>query len=192
VSDTLVLNAAWEPVRTIKWEDAFTLLFNQGEGRHQVKTKAHVIEYYDDRRVHSATEEWRVPSIIRLADTFVRHRKMVRFSRDAIYTRDRGTCQYCNVRTGRDEFTLDHVVPKSRGGKTTWTNTVVACIECNQRKGDATLHRCGLKLRKTPVKPDQLFGQYHVRWRRDMPSAWRAYLRDNLYWFGELDNDNVG
>jgi 5-methylcytosine-specific restriction endonuclease McrA len=192
VSDTLVLNSSWQPIRTISWEDAFSLLFNQGSDTRISRTKAHVVEYYDDRRVHSATEEWRVPSVIRLADTFVRNRNMVRFSRDAIYTRDHGICQYCGSKVGRDEFTLDHIVPKSRGGKTTWVNTVVACVACNQRKGDASLTTCGMAILKQPVKPDRPMGQFTVEWNRGMPQAWRSYMRDNLYWFGELDNDNVG
>jgi len=190
--DVLVLSKTWEPMDRISWEDAFIALFS-GEANGK---KAEVIEYHDRHVVHSGSpngelREWRVPSVIRFVNVLVPELKGVRFSRENIYARDGGRCQYCGKHVKTDAWEYEHVVPRCRGGRTTWENIVVACTDCNQRKGNRTPAEAGMKLLSKPVKPDKL-GRRRVllTWQRGMPEAWRSYMRDATYWRGELENDN--
>jgi hypothetical protein len=80
---------------------------------------------------------WKVPSIIRFFSA-VFFRRKVRFNRHNVWLRDQGYCQYCGIKTKMDSFTYDHVIPSSKGGKTTWKNIVVACVRCNARKANRT------------------------------------------------------
>src|SRR5512147_2680397 len=101
--DTLVLSHAFEPVARVAWQKAITLLF---EG------KVEVIEEYQDRTVRSVTLELKVPSIIRFLRKIRLRRRAVRFSRENVFARDGGACQYCGRRLRRAEATWDHVVPR--------------------------------------------------------------------------------
>lgn len=195
----LVLNAQGTAHRIITWEEAMEALHNQGDPvkyhkrSKKLKKKPIVIEYYDDHLVHSAHSEWRVPSIIQFLDVKMRPSKGgVRYSRNNIYIRDKGRCQYCGILTTRAEFTLDHVIPKAQNGKTTWENTVVSCVECNTRKGGKTPVEAGMHILRVPTKPTDLPPDsfFKLRWHPSMPASWKAYMRDTLYWEGELDNDN--
>lgn len=81
------------------------------------------------------------------------HIKTVRYSRKSIYQRDKNTCQYCGKKCNKKEITLDHIVPRSKQGKSTWTNVVACCTNCNSNKRDKSLEELGWKLLKTPKKP---------------------------------------
>jgi 5-methylcytosine-specific restriction endonuclease McrA len=124
----LVLNASYEPINITSWKRAIVLLLKQ---------KATVI----NKRVIRLVEYIKVP-----------FHKMIRArpSRIAIYQRDGNRCQYCGA-TRR--LTIDHVVPRSKGGSDDWDNLVVACSSCNTKKGDKLLEQSGLKLAKKPMKP---------------------------------------
>lgn len=97
--------------------------------------------------------------------------KTVRYSRRNIYDRDDNTCQYCGKKFERKALTLDHVVPKSRGGKSSWTNVVACCTMCNADKGNRLLEEIGWKLKKQPVKP---------RWTAHVATPFRQAKKD--YW----------
>jgi 5-methylcytosine-specific restriction endonuclease McrA len=146
VSDTLVLNADGLPVSvmplsTINWEEAI---------KYMVLDKADVLMYHENWIVHSATWETQVPSVIMLRE-YMKTKSSVRFSRSNIYLRDNGQCQYCLDSIERKESTLDHVLPVSKGGITSWENCTTACGTCNARKADQTK---GWKPKLTPYKPD--------------------------------------
>jgi 5-methylcytosine-specific restriction endonuclease McrA len=133
VSHTLLLNADAQPVSylplsAIKWKEAITYLWLD---------KVTVLEWYDDWMVHSATWETKVPAVMMLKD-MQRRRQKPRFSKANLYVRDVYTCQYCNTPYTKQNLTLDHVVPLSLGGKTSWANIVAACGPCNNRKGNKT------------------------------------------------------
>lgn len=185
----LVLNGQGVPHDIITWEDAMGHILDQGTNKRH--GRAIVLEWHD-RVVHSATDEWRVPSIIQFINTKYRPSKSVRYSRNHIFLRDRGQCQYCGLKVTRTEFTLDHVIPKAQAGKTTWENTVVCCVECNTRKGGRTPTQAGMRLLRAPVRPKNVpyDAAYRMKWSTGMPEIWRSYMRDTLYWDGELDNDN--
>lgn len=170
VSDTLVLNAdgspiSFMPLSTITWEESI---------KYMVLDKAVVLAWHDNWIVHSANWSTPVPSVIILRD-YMKSKSTVRFSRANVYLRDDGTCQYCLEEITPKEATLDHVMPTSKGGKTTWENCCTACGPCNANKGND--HRIVPK--KKPHKPD-----YYelVNKRKKMPfnvrhSAWLEYLQ---------------
>ncbi len=122
---TLLLSQSYEPIKVISWQRAITLLF---------LGKVEVVEEYGDA-VRSVTFIIKIPSVVRLLRAFRRHHRPVKFSRVNIYARDGYACQYCGDKLGVDELTYDHVVPRSQGGRTEWTNIVTACHDCNRRKG---------------------------------------------------------
>jgi 5-methylcytosine-specific restriction endonuclease McrA len=186
--DVLVLSKTWEPMDRISWEDAFTVLFGGKDDR-----KAEVVEYHAARTVRSGSpggelREWKVPSVIRFVNAMVPQVKNVRFSRENIYLRDRGCCQYCGLHVAPDDWEYEHVVPRAKGGRTTWENIVVACTACNQRKASKTPAQAGMRLLAKPAKPEKLFRRRAIlSWRHGMPEAWRSYMRDATYWNGELE-----
>ncbi len=191
--DTLVLSKSYEAYDRITWEEAFKHLCGGENGEKKVE----VIEYHEDRVVHSSNngelKEWKVPSVIRFVDAMTPEIMMVKFSRENIYARDKGKCQYCGSDVKLSEFEYEHVLPKSQGGKTIWENIVVACTSCNQKKGNRTPTQAGMRLLSTPKKPNPKNSRHRISilWRHGMPEAWKAYMRDVTYWRGELDNDNL-
>ncbi len=170
---TLLLSQSYEPIKIISWQRAITLLFL---GKVEV-----VEEYAHD--VRSVTVVIKIPAVVRLLRAFRRHHKPVKFSRVNIYARDGYTCQYCGVRLAVSELTYDHVVPRSQGGATDWTNIVTCCHECNRVKGGRTPRQAGMQLRAAPVQPNWVPAVVIRVSLRSVPDAWRDYL----YWTGELD-----
>lgn len=141
--DTLLLNADHRPISVITWKEAMTFI---------VEDSVQVVAYYPDRFINSAKRQWQVPCVIALKK-YVKTRQMVPFSRKGIYSRDNNTCQYCSSTPGKDFLTLDHVVPKSRGGKKNYENIVTACHNCNQKKANKTPAEAGMTLLNLPKKP---------------------------------------
>jgi 5-methylcytosine-specific restriction endonuclease McrA len=191
--DTLILSKTWEPYDQVSWQEAFKYICGGDDGSKKVE----VIEYHEDRKVHSGSgsgdlREWKVPSVIRFIDAVTPEIKVVKFSRENIYTRDRGKCQYCGVKVSLSEFEYEHVIPRCQGGKTIWENIVVACTGCNQKKGNKTPAQASMRLLALPRKPDRNSQKRRIviTWRKGMPEAWKSYMRDMSYWKSELDNDN--
>lgn len=180
--DVLVLTHAWQPLRRVSWQLAFQWIFS---GRVEV------IESYPDRDVRSAHRAWKMPSIVRFLHR-IRQRlrpRRITFNRRNVWLRDRGRCQYCGRQVASDAFTYDHVLPRCRGGLTSWQNIVVACLPCNQYKADLTLDQAGMRLLASPVKPRKLpdRGATDLRWRSGMPTSWRDYLGTVAWWTDELE-----
>jgi 5-methylcytosine-specific restriction endonuclease McrA len=178
--ETLVLNPGYEPIARVPWQRAVTLIF---------LNKVEVVEAYDDRHVRSVTLVFNMPSVVRLFRAFRRGKKMVRFSRENVYLRDAGRCQYCGATLPRGEATYDHVVPRALGGQTTWTNIVIACLRCNQQKGGRTPDQAKMKLRAVPQKPRKLPDSVRVTlsFGGGIPESWKTWVRDYNYWNTELD-----
>jgi 5-methylcytosine-specific restriction endonuclease McrA len=140
---TVVLNADFTYLNTVSWQRAIKLL---------VKEKAEVLKA-DERKIcnHDNTCVFKVPLVMRLIDLVKTvYRNKVPFSRKNVFIRDNHTCQYCGT---RDNLNIDHVVPRSKGGKTNFANCVVSCINCNVKKGSKTLREAGMHLRKQPHEP---------------------------------------
>lgn len=160
----LVLNASYEPIHVCAVRRALVLL---------VKGVAHT-EEAGEGRLRSPSRSLAVPSVIRLVEYRRIPRQMRAISRKNILMRDQHTCQYCNREFGAAELTLDHVVPRSRGGSNTWENLVACCLRCNNRKGDRLPHEAAMNLRRQP-KPFNLhtsrnllrqLGNHQERWRK--------------------------
>jgi len=141
---TLILNADASPISvlplsTIGWEEAI---------RYLVTDKAVVLEWYDDWVVHSEHWETKVPAVMILKE-YQKKKSGIRFSKQNVFLRDEYTCQYCGTDVERKQATLDHVLPVSHGGKTTFENTTTACAPCNANKGNNKK----IKPKVTPHRP---------------------------------------
>jgi 5-methylcytosine-specific restriction endonuclease McrA len=166
MENVLLLNASYEPLRVINWKRALTLLF---------AGKVEVLEEYG-RDIHSVSLTIRLPSVVRLNSMIRVKTRGVKFSRQHIYARDQYECQYCGKRLPPGELTYDHVVPRSRGGLTDWTNIVTCCITCNRRKGGKLLEQSGLRLRHRPQKPTWSPYVSLALGLRNPPESWQNYL----------------
>src|SRR5512139_1612122 len=133
---TLLLNSTYEPLKVIPWQRAVTLLW---------LGKVEVVRSYD-RDVRSVTFKIRMPAVVRLLRFIRRKRPQISFSRRNPFARDHGSCQYCGGKREPSDLTYDHVVPRSMGGKTDWSNIVTCCIDCNRRKGGRTPEQAGMRL----------------------------------------------
>jgi len=144
MSSVLVLNVTYEPLSVVSMRRALVLL---------LKEKAEVLEAAE-RELHAASITMRMPLVIRLVYyVHVPHSALVPFSRKTVMMRDKYTCQYCGAQPSRAELTIDHVLPKVRGGLSTWENVVCACKSCNNRKGSRTPEEANMVLRARPSKP---------------------------------------
>jgi 5-methylcytosine-specific restriction endonuclease McrA len=163
VQQVLVLNASFEPLNVCSVRRAHVLVW---------KGKAEVVEDLG-RPLRAASDTFPWPHVIRLL-TYVRVPRAIqrRISRRALFARDGWRCVYCGASAGR--LTLDHVVPRSRGGESSWENVVTACSPCNLRKGDRLLEESGLVLTRLPKAPaPELFIQLSTP---SVPSRWLQYL----------------
>ena len=159
----LVLNASYEPLNVCSVRRAHVLVF---------KGKAEVIADAG-KSLRSAAAEFVWPHVIRLLQ-YVRVPKSVqrKISRRALFARDRWRCQYCGTDSGK--LTLDHVVPRSRGGESVWENVVTSCAPCNLRKGDRTLDEVGMRLHTAPRPPAPALFVTLAAPR--IPDGWQPYL----------------
>jgi 5-methylcytosine-specific restriction endonuclease McrA len=176
---TLVLSPQYEPLNQISLKKAAKLI---------IKGKVEVLERYEGRIVHAVIGFF--PSVVRLLKWFGGRKKGVRFSRENVYTRDKGQCQYCSKKLLRDEATYEHVVPRAQGGKTRWDNIVIACIDCNQKKGNRTPEQACMPLRVKPACPKYLPETLRLNFTEDQtPKSWLNYLQSVVYMNVELDSD---
>lgn len=175
MSATLLLDQGYQPVASISWQRAITLL---------TLGKVEVIEEYDDRELRSRTWVIKMPAVVRLIKAFRRHKKKVKFSRTNILARDKWKCQYCNTKLTTESVTYDHVVPKSQGGKTCWENIVACCAGCNAKKADKSVGKAGMRLRTKPVMPAWVPVFTINTSKGSVPEQWASYL----YWMSELEN----
>lgn len=172
-AQTLTLSREFAPVGVVPWQQALTMVF---------LGKAEVIEEYDDE-VRSTYLVVKIPAVVRLLSGFKRRSKSVKFSRINVYGRDDFRCLYCGARKSVNDLTYDHVLPRSRGGKTEWLNIATCCSSCNARKANRTPEQAGMKLRKPLTQPTRVPVAMIPISRESAPAAWRDYL----YWTGELD-----
>ncbi len=195
----LVLNRLWQAVNVCTVRRALTLLF---EGHAQVVLNANdgSFQTYDfgewrdfskqkphPDSIHAVSFKIRVPRVILLLMFDRLPKKEVKFTRHNIFERDKNVCQYCGREFDRKDLNLDHVIPRDRGGPTTWENIVCSCVPCNTRKANRTPLEAGLHLIRKPKRP---------RWRPfvqvsiELPchDSWKHFL-DLAYWNVELGED---
>ena len=164
-SVVLLLNSNYEPLNVCDVRRAFRLVFGE---------KAEVIQY-DHADIVTARQVFRAPSVIRLQYMIKRPRPRVRLSRREVFARDKHTCQYCGRQT--HDLTLDHVVPRHRGGPHAWDNLVAACKGCNHRKGGKLLDEARFRLLRPPFEPrSDIYSLFTPYLADDHNEAWRSYL----------------
>ena len=117
-----------------------------------------------------------LPAVVKLNKYFRTHPRKVKFSRQNLYYRDNYTCQYCHKPMPASLLTYDHVVPRSKGGKTCWTNVVTACTRCNLKKGNKLLHQSSFRLEREPREPGWLPALAPTLRPESAPDIWRTYL----------------
>lgn len=162
----LVLNASYEPINVCAARRAIVLVL---KGVASAEELAHV-------HVHSSRQAVRLPSVIRLLEYRRIPVQTRSLSRKNILLRDRYTCQYCLRTLPSSELTLDHVVPRSRSGASTWENLVACCLDCNNHKGNRTPEEAGMKLARQP-RPFSLHTSRHLmRMMARGDDKWRKYL----------------
>ena len=172
----LVLNADYRPLSYYPlslwpWQEAIKAAWLE---------RVDIVAEYD-QVARSPSIEIRIPSVVVLKD-YVRPQRQVAFTRFNLFLRDEFRCQYCGA---RGDLTFDHVVPRARGGLTSWENVVAACAPCNLRKGARSLKQAGMRLRRPPRRP----GAEELRnlGRRFPPNHLHETWRDFLYWDAELE-----
>jgi 5-methylcytosine-specific restriction endonuclease McrA len=143
----------------------------------------------DDEVIHTPRLTIRIPRVIQLVHYDRLPRREVRFTRRNIFFRDRSRCQFCGGSFPQRELNLDHVVPLSRGGASTWENVVCACVACNSRKGNRTPIEAGMTLIRVPKRPAGLPAP-RAGWIGPRYAEWRTFL-DEAYWNVELSEDLV-
>jgi 5-methylcytosine-specific restriction endonuclease McrA len=176
----LVLNAdfrplSYFPLSTWNWQDAVKAVFLD---------RVSVLSEYD-REVRSPSFSMRLPSVIALRD-FIPSARMPAFTRFNVFLRDGFTCQYCDFKRAAPELTFDHVIPRARGGRTSWENVVTACGACNLRKGSKLPRECNMIPRQEPRRPTSW--ELQDRGRGFPPNYLHESWRDFLYWDSELEN----
>lgn len=165
MSRVLVLNATYEPLNVVSVRRAVLLL---------LKEKAEIVEA-TEAWLHSERLAVPMPLVIRLV-YYVRipRRFSLPLSRRTVLARDHYTCQYCNAQPGKAQLTIDHVLPRSRGGETRWENVVTACAACNRRKGDRTPEEATMPLLRQPRRPRYLALTLLEEARA--PQVWDKYM----------------
>lgn len=135
--------------------------------------------------VSSSSTKFDIPEVITVCGYDKVPDTKVAMTRRNIYIRDNYQCQYCGKSPGTEELSIDHIVPRSQGGKTTWKNCVIACTECNWEKGGRTPKKAGMSLRNRPVCPEwnlkYVGGNYST-----VPNSWSEFV-DTAYWNVEID-----
>ena len=159
----LVLNQSYEPLTICRVRRAVMLIY---------RGKAEMLEN-GVGFVHSVSDSFPIPSVIRLAYLIRRPRRERKMTRFEVFNRDHSTCQYCGKET--KQLTLDHIIPRYRGGQHTWENVVSACVACNRRKAGRTPKEAGMKLMRPLAYPHSnlFFIPYHYRQSKN---EWQKYL----------------
>jgi len=196
---TLVLNKGWSPINVIPVHRAICLTFSEkaqiidpllGFQQFTWNDWANMVPNKDEKSIKAGKDiRFRIPEVILLNKYDKLHNRKVNFCRRELYRRDEFQCQYCGARPGAKELSVDHIHPRSLGGKTTWENCVVSCMKCNAKKANMTLQECKMTLMNVPVRPKH--NLYHGQ-RKNMPKSWKSWesLISEAYWEIELDNDN--
>lgn len=159
----LVLNTCYEPIQTVSPRKAIKLIYRG----------AAIAEKWSTTVWKTVSQEYLVPSVVRLINFYKIPTRLYCLSKKNIFARDNWTCQYCNVKLSGSNGTLDHVLPKGRGGETNWENLVTACKACNSRKGNRTPTEAGLKLNTKFARLNyRAILRTHAQERED----WKEYL----------------
>ncbi len=189
----LVLNRAWVAINvatvrralTMVWQDAARIVGTEDYTTYDFESWVEASKAArEGRLIRAVNFTIRAPEVVLLTRFAGVLSQDVKFSRRNIFDRDHNTCQYCGRRFDRADLTLDHVVPRCRGGLSEWENIVVACLKCNTRKGHRLPGEAGMNLIRQPVKP-RWATRVGCKLGRERKPSWERFL-DAAYWDIEL------
>ncbi|MCX7956871.1 MAG: HNH endonuclease [Endomicrobia bacterium] len=197
MTQVLVLNKHFVAISLTSWKRAIRLVYIEHADVVDEEYKTYSFKDWFDisqyMKEHSAgfiyTPSFRIaiPEVIALRNYDKIHFEEPRLTRKNIYEHYGYRCCYCGKKLTMDKLNIDHILPKSRGGKTEWSNIVTSCIECNLKKGNRTPQEAGMKLQIQPFKPHRrlklVFSLNSIR----IPTSWQKFI-DNLYWNVELES----
>lgn len=189
MNQVLVLNKSWLPITVVSIQKAIQLLY-RGHAR-AVDTQEYYVSTWDEwvskyaistkdsveepeNYIRTSSLHVRKPLVITLSTFNGFPKKSIAYSRRALYRRDNNTCQYCGTKLGLNNLTIDHVVPVSKGGKTSWDNCVIACRPCNSRKGNNLLYMTNMRLLAEPKPPT--WKEYFVPEGQVLPE-WKQFIK---------------
>ena len=200
-ASVLVLNKMFMAVHVISVRRAFVLLckdlaevvsledgqfatYNFDTWREVSEFRSKLYREEEDDWVRTSNTEIQVPRVIRLTSYEKVPRHTVKFNRRNIFARDNNQCQYCGKKYPTSELSLDHILPRSQGGGSSWENLVCACIDCNVRKGGRTPKQAHMSLIRKPEKPKRS-PMLNLKLTSKKYQSWRTFL-DNAFWSVEL------
>lgn len=201
-SSVLVLNKSYMPINIINVKRAFSMLFqnianvvsveNNNYINYDFNSWAELSKLKTELEETTGLEDWiktpkliiETPRIIIVNDYNKIPNRKVRFNRRNVFVRDNQTCQYCGIKFDSKDLNIDHVVPKSKGGETTWKNVVCSCFKCNAKKRDRIPKEAGMKLLRKPVKP-HLSPVMQSKIKNIKYNSWKNFISD-VYWNTEL------
>jgi 5-methylcytosine-specific restriction endonuclease McrA len=190
----LVLNRAYLPIHVTSVRRACSLLYqgiaravNEQYQTFDFESWSALSRSINDETIGLVDRAMRVPRVILLVAYDRVPKRHVRFSRFNVYARDRNTCQYCGRGFPRADLNLDHVIPRSQGGTSTWENVVCSCLRCNRQKGGRSPEEAGMHLLRRPLRPNWtpfVLETWSLRRHRE----WLPFLSsvDSAYWNAEL------
>lgn len=162
---TLLLNQNYQPIKSLGWKKTFCLTF---------LNKVEILEQYKVI-FRTCSKAYKLPAVIRLIEHVNIKYNTLKLSRYNIFTRDNNQCQYCAKKLNFKEMTIDHVIPKSLGGKNTWNNVVTCCAKCNVLKNNRTPQQANMKLIKRPKMPKNS-NLFYCDEENNMPDEWKKWI----------------
>ena len=157
----LLLNASYEPLNICSWRRALVLIM-KGKAE-EIENNGYLINKY-----------FHIPTVIRLRNYVAVPYKELPFNRKNVLHRDNHTCQYCGKKAV--DLSIDHIIPRSKGGKSAWENVITACVKCNTKKADSTPNEAGMKLLKKPIRPASFIHFELTKYSANLSTRWKKYL----------------
>lgn len=198
----LVLNKSWSPIGTIGLKRALIMLFSthsNGEPKAKIIDPESFQQFtwedwsklrpsLTDAVIQSSNLAFKVPEVVLLTRYDKMPQPKIHFSRRTLYKRDNNTCQYCGIKPGTAELSVDHIIPKSKGGKTDWENVCLSCTDCNRKKGDKTMAQAKMSFFHAGYKPKKPRLDF-FRFADSKPlKSWASFVSE-AYWQVPLQND---
>ena len=197
MSDTLVLNKQFAAVQIASWDKVFSLVWQGAaevvDSNYQTYSFEEWAELsklmvdHPNGYVHTVSLTLAIPDVIRLTKYDKLPKADVKFTRSNVYEHYKNLCSYCSKWFATSDLNLDHVMPRSRGGKTNWENITLSCVPCNSRKADRTPAEAGMKLLVKPVRPEWKGAQHSLfSVPIKVKDSWQHFI-DQAYWNTELE-----
>jgi len=174
----LLLNIDYSPLCLMSWKRAVVWSIKyDNNNRYGIE----IIDFYkDDYILTAGNKHYPIPAVAKTNRFFKTNLSQITFARKNIFVRDEYSCQYCGKKFEHAKLTYDHVIPRSQGGQTNWTNIVTACVSCNSRKGNRTPKEAGMPLLKIPAKPEKRLRYLpiydYLTTIKEVPQEWKLYL----------------